>query len=231
MNSSDFTVQSNTSLEMEKKPFEYDPEVTDFTLIVENQKLHVAKAVLIDASPVFRKMLTGEFKEKNISELELPGKKYSSFELFLRCIFPKEYYELTESHIDEILPLADEYEVKCVLQKCEHWLLTQFELKEANLKVSPHYQGVDSNVSFLMKCLYYGERYSLVEFYKKCSIKALPYRLQRYKENEHYQMLPESRKRQLVEDRLLEIERRAKKSRQSSGVSTELHECSSSLFL
>lgn len=79
---------------MEKKPFEYDPEVTDFTLIVENQKLHVAKAVLIDASPVFRKMLTGEFKEKNMSELELPGKKYSSFELFLRCIFPKEYYEL-----------------------------------------------------------------------------------------------------------------------------------------
>lgn len=136
-----------------------------------------------------------------------------------------------ESHIDEILPLADEYEVKCVLQKCEHWLLTQFELKEANLKVSPHYQGVDSNVSFLMKCLYYGERYSLVEFYKKCSTKALPYKLQRYKENEHYQMLPESRKLQLVEDRLLEIERRANKSRQSSGVSTDLHECSSSLFL
>lgn len=143
----------------------------------------------------------------------------------------KWYNCISESHIDEILPLADEYEVKCVLQKCEHWLLTQFELKEANLKVSPHYQGVDSNVSFLMKCLYYGERYSLVEFYKKCSIKALPYRLQRYKENEHYQMLPESRKRQLIEDRLLEIERRAKKSRQSSGVSTELHECSSSLFL
>lgn len=71
--------------------FPHDPEVTDFTLIVEGKKLHVVKAVLIDASQVFRRMLTGEFKEKNMSELELPGKKYSSFGLFLRCLFPREY--------------------------------------------------------------------------------------------------------------------------------------------
>lgn len=69
----------------------YDPEVTDLTLIVENQKFHVAKAVLIDVSSVFRKMLAGKFKEKKTSELELPGKKHSRFELFLRCIFPREY--------------------------------------------------------------------------------------------------------------------------------------------
>lgn len=81
----------STSLDLENEYFDYDPEVTDFTLIVEDQKLHVAKVVLIDASPVFRKMLTGEFKEKNMTELELPGKKYSSFELFLRCTFPREY--------------------------------------------------------------------------------------------------------------------------------------------
>lgn len=61
----------------------YDPEVTDLTLIVENQKFHVTKAVLIDVSSVFGKMLAGKFKEKKTSELELPGKKHSSFELFL----------------------------------------------------------------------------------------------------------------------------------------------------
>lgn len=71
--------------------FPHDPEVTDFTLIVEGRKLHVVKAVLIDASQVFRRMLTGEFKENNTSELELPGKKYTSFELLLRCLFPREY--------------------------------------------------------------------------------------------------------------------------------------------
>lgn len=61
--------------------FKYDPEVTD--LIMENQKFHVAKAVFIDVSSVFGKMLAGKFKEKKTSELELPA----SFELFLRCMF------------------------------------------------------------------------------------------------------------------------------------------------
>lgn len=77
----------------------YDPEVTDLTLIVENQKFHVAKAVFIDVSSVFGKMLAGKFKEKKTSELELPGKKHSSFELFLRGIFPRKYLDLTYSYL------------------------------------------------------------------------------------------------------------------------------------
>ena len=70
--------------------FPHDPEVTDFTFIVDNRKFHVAKVVLIDASPVFRRMFKGDFKEKNITELELPGKDVTSFEFFLRCIYPRE---------------------------------------------------------------------------------------------------------------------------------------------
>lgn len=77
-NSSDSTVQSNTNLELVNEHFKYDPEVTDLIFIVENQKFYVSKGVLIDASPVFRKMLPGEFKEKRMIEIELPGKKYSS---------------------------------------------------------------------------------------------------------------------------------------------------------
>lgn len=163
---------------------------------------------------------------------------------FCKCSYPdttqisecwpfliKWYDCISESSIDEILPLAGKYEVKCVLMKCENWLLTELELKEA--KVSPHYkhEGEDGDVKYLMKCICYGEKYSLKELYKKCFTKVLPYKLHRYKENEHYQMLPESHKRQLPEDRLLEIEKRAKKSRQNSGVSTEVYECTSSVFL
>lgn len=49
--------------------------------------LHVAKVVLIDASPVFKKMLTNRSKRKNActSRLEIQRKDYSSFEMFLRC--------------------------------------------------------------------------------------------------------------------------------------------------
>lgn len=89
------SVDPNKDEELIKDYFPNDPDVTDFTLIVEGKKLHVAKVVLIDASPVFRKMLTGEFKEKAMSELELPGKQYSTFVPFLRCIFPREELTLT----------------------------------------------------------------------------------------------------------------------------------------
>lgn len=46
----------NKDEDLIKDYFPYDSDVTDFTLIVEGKKLHVAKVVLIDASPVFRKM-------------------------------------------------------------------------------------------------------------------------------------------------------------------------------
>lgn len=85
----------NKDEDLIKDYFPYDSDVTDFTLIVEGKKLHVAKVVLIDASPVFRKMLTEEFKQKAMSELELPGKEYSKFVPFLRCIFPREEFTLT----------------------------------------------------------------------------------------------------------------------------------------
>lgn len=71
--------------------FPYDPDITDFTLVVQGKKFHVAKVVLMDASTVFRKMFTDDFKEKTVNELELPGKDSSSFEFFLRCIYPREY--------------------------------------------------------------------------------------------------------------------------------------------
>lgn len=102
MASSDLTKDNLTSSvdpskeeELIKDVFPYDSDVTDLTLVVEDRKLHVAKVVLIDASPVFRKMLTGEFKEKTMSELELHGKEFSTFVPFLRCIFPREEFKLT----------------------------------------------------------------------------------------------------------------------------------------
>lgn len=71
MASSDLTKDNLTSSvdpskeeELIKDFFPYDSDVTDLTLIVEDRKLHVAKVVLIDASPVFRKMLKGNSKRR-----------------------------------------------------------------------------------------------------------------------------------------------------------------------
>lgn len=83
-------------------------------------------------------------------------------------------------------------------------MFTKLELKKA--KVHPHYTNYDCHLKYLMKCLYYGEKYSLTEFYKKCFTEALSYKFRSYKENKHYKMLPESNKLELLESRLSQID-------------------------
>lgn len=99
--------------------------------------------------------------------------------------------------------------MKCVLQKCENWLLTELEFKGA--KVTPHYVDVDNDVKYLMKCLYYGEKYSLQEWYKKSFKTVLLYQLKWYIKTEHYQKLLEENKRKLLEARLQGIENNVNK--------------------
>ncbi|XP_055998847.1 RCC1 and BTB domain-containing protein 1-like [Ostrea edulis] len=189
----------------EKDYFPFDPDVADVALIVEGKKLHVSKMVLMDASPVFRKMFTGDFKEKTATELELPGKEYSTFVLFLRCIFPREYIKMTESRVRDLLPLAHEYDVKCVLRECETFLLTELEFKK--IKAPFHYVSADNDVEYCMKCLYYGSEYGLNEIYDNAFQTVIPYKLARYADNEFYELLPEKNKRELLQSRLSSIEK------------------------
>lgn len=61
------SVDPNKDEELIKDYFPYDSDVTDFTLIVEGKKLHVAKVVLIHASPVFRENVNrGIQREGNV---------------------------------------------------------------------------------------------------------------------------------------------------------------------
>jgi len=50
---------------------------SDVILVVESQKFHVHRYTLAMWSPVFEKMFTSEFKEKNSFEISLQGKKAS----------------------------------------------------------------------------------------------------------------------------------------------------------
>lgn len=132
---------------------------------------------------------------------------------------------ISETCIDDILPLADEYQVKCVLQKCENWLLTELALK--NRKVAAHHSSVKSNIKFFMKCLYYGKKYYFEQLYKKSFKMVLPYRLKWYKKNEHYQMLLEENQRKLLEARLREIEKNVKKTHRKEGHKTVINDSDS----
>jgi hypothetical protein len=96
----------------------------DFVLIVDNKRLHVVKGILAYASPVFDTMFQAEFKEKNSSELDLPGKKVEDMQQFLRCIYPLPA-EISSENVNAILPLAEEYQVLNLKSKCEAFLLKQ----------------------------------------------------------------------------------------------------------
>lgn len=59
----------------------------DVILEVEGIKLYVRKQVLADNSPVFKRMLESDFKEKHQIEIPLPEKKCEDVELFLRTFY------------------------------------------------------------------------------------------------------------------------------------------------
>ena len=72
------------------RPFYLPHCESDVTLVVEDKKLHVHKAVLSVHSPVFRIMLKEDFDETGEAKavIELPGKKYDVMLQFLLMIYP-----------------------------------------------------------------------------------------------------------------------------------------------
>ena len=67
-----------------KKPWQN----SDVVLIVEDEELHVHSTILSLASPVFDKMLNGDFKEAQTKQVRLEGKSYQMVEHMLKLIYP-----------------------------------------------------------------------------------------------------------------------------------------------
>ena len=79
---------SKTARSDSEDPFYLPHCESDVTLVVEDKKLHVHKAVLSLHSPVFGAMFTANFAEKDFKEIELPGKKYDVMLQFLLMMYP-----------------------------------------------------------------------------------------------------------------------------------------------
>lgn len=68
--------------------FTHEDDLSSVTIVLEGQKLFVHREVLAAWSPVFKSMFTRDFKEKDMNEIELPGKKVDDFVELLHCIYP-----------------------------------------------------------------------------------------------------------------------------------------------
>ena len=75
-------------MEQECPDFTQPDEMSSLTLIIEEQKLFVHKEILAAWSPVFKSMFVREFKERDMKEIELPGKKVDDFVDILHCMYP-----------------------------------------------------------------------------------------------------------------------------------------------
>ena len=88
-------VDETFEVETKKHMFSEPWEESDIILVVEEQKLHVHRVMLSMASPVFKAMLSGDFKEKAAAEIPLPGKKADEIRDLLRIIYPLQQVDIT----------------------------------------------------------------------------------------------------------------------------------------
>ncbi|XP_053386389.1 BTB and MATH domain-containing protein 38-like [Mercenaria mercenaria] len=142
---------------------------SDLTLVVEDHKIPVLKAVLCIASPVFRAMLESDFQEKSKREIPLPGKSYEDFVEFLKCIYPDKMKKITEKNAYKLLPLAHEYEVKKMEKRCQKVLIQA--VRNSHMK----------NVMELYRHIHMSETYRLEELKKICIYLASEHNLEQFK--------------------------------------------------
>ncbi|XP_067933311.1 kelch-like protein 2 [Watersipora subatra] len=100
-------------------------DLTDAVLIVEEQELHVIKALLSMQSPVFKAMFEGNFKERQDSRVSLPEKKLTEIEWMLDYFYPNTNFTVTDEMATKLLPLADEYQIDGLKTKCIDVLMKQ----------------------------------------------------------------------------------------------------------
>lgn len=130
----------------------------DLTLKVGKIQFHVNKKQLMDASPVFKQMLSADFKEKNAKEITLKGKDPGGFGLFLRYTLPGfEEDELKETDAHLILPIAHEYQTEKTLTRIDA-SLTEYSTAMADSLTSE--QVIDSIIE--------AEFFGLSEYLETC---------------------------------------------------------------
>ena len=94
-------------------------ELSDFTFVVDGQRVPVLKALLSVKSDVFHKMFTDGFKESTANEIAIEGTTFEAFKTFIRCIYTDELVLGSEDYqlVRDVCELADRYQVLKVMDK------------------------------------------------------------------------------------------------------------------
>lgn len=150
-------------------------KMSDVVLMVEDQKFHVHRNVLALWSPVFEKMFTSNFKEKNKGEIRLPGKQAEGVKALLLMIYPPANDEITHDNYKAILELAHEYQISSIVEKCEEFLEDEL-LSSKDHKIDEEHD--------LLSVLILAQNFELERVRKVCVSCAGKFTLKELKEHE-----------------------------------------------
>ena len=146
--------QEGKAVQEHEQDFSEPWEQSDVVLLVEGQKIHVHRLMLSMCSPVFSRMFSAEFKEKDAEEIPLPGKKATEIREMLLVSYPSFCKRVTDNNLDFLLPLAREYQMTVLTQKCEDYLLWGMEKK--------------NEISSIMETLIVAQNFSLERLKTDC---------------------------------------------------------------
>ncbi|CAO4367625.1 unnamed protein product [Caenorhabditis nigoni] len=127
-----FTVTINSGIGVDllpKKLKNFDDDVakefSDVVLMAGNQEFYVCKMYLSSHSTYFKSLFSGNFADSEKSIIELKDIDPSDFQKFLELIHGASLvYDFT---VSKILKLADFFDAKTAIQRCEEFLLTHSE--------------------------------------------------------------------------------------------------------
>ena len=140
-------------------------KLSDVVLVVEEQRFHVHRDTLAFWSPVFERMFTSDFKEKNSDEIPLPGKKASEIKELLQVMYPSlKEKVITRKNIRFLLDLAREYQIASITRKCEDFLVSAVKTRKEDDVLGMLIVGQNYELQTLINsCVYEARRLSLDE--------------------------------------------------------------------
>ena len=186
--------QEGKSVQEHEQDFSEPWEQSDVVLLVEGQKIHVHRLMLSMCSPVFSRMFSAEFKEKDADEIPLPGKKATEIREMLLVIYPSFCKRVTDNNLDFLLPLAREYQMTVLTQKCEDYLLWGKEKK--------------NEISSIMETLIVAQNFSLERLKTDCIKKTQNLSTEDIKSHELYDQLEPLSQRRMVELQMDNMEKK-----------------------
>ena len=189
------SMQDENQADQKRKPeFSMQWEHSDVVLLVEGQHFHVHRLILAMSSPIFSRMFSSDFKEKDADKIPLPEKKAAEIREMLMVIYPRFCKPVNDTNLHFLLPLAREYRMTVLTQRCEDHLL---RLADKEHEIGP-----------LLETLMVAQNYSLERVVAECVTKTQKLTIEEVQGHELYKQVEPLSQRKMIELQMYNIEKK-----------------------